>query len=113
MKMQEYATGRRGALRVPGEGFTARVEGIESEASVVNVSQKGIALATREPLPADRRLSLELTGPAGTTLVDFYVVRCEELRSPSSSEPDYITAGLFVARLKRKDLPKVVHEQFD
>ena len=110
MKMPDYATGRRHANRVPGEGFTARVEGLETEASVVNVSQKGIALATREPLPADRRLSLELTGPAGTTLVDFYVVRCEEFKN-SSPDSDYITAGLFVARLKRKDLPKVVHEQ--
>ncbi|MGH9442058.1 MAG: PilZ domain-containing protein [Thermoanaerobaculia bacterium] len=111
MKTPEYATGRRAALRIPGEGFTARVEGVESEASVVNVSQKGIALATREPLPADQRLSLELTGPAGTTIVDFYVVRCEELKT-SSPGPDYISAGLFVARLRRKDLPKVVHEQF-
>lgn len=111
MKTQEFATGRRGAQRVPGEGFTARIDGIESETSVVNVSQKGIALATRVPLPSDRRLSLELTGPAGTTIVDFYVVRCEVLEN-SSPEPDYISAGLFVARLKRKDLPKVVHEQF-
>ena len=111
MKNHEYASGRRGAHRVPGEGFTARVEGIESQASVVNVSQKGIALATREPLPPDRRLSLELTGPDGTTLVDFYVVRCDPF--PNSSPPlDYISAGLFVARLKRKDLPKVVHELF-
>jgi hypothetical protein len=111
MKTYEYATGNRAAQRVPGAGFTARVEGIESEAAVVNVSQKGIALATREPLPNDRRLSLELTGPAGTTLVDFYVVRCD-LFSNSSPQPDYISAGLFVSRLKRKDLPKVVHEQF-
>jgi hypothetical protein len=110
MKMREFATGQRKALRVPGQEFTARVEGVDSETSVVNVSQKGIALATREPLPPDRRLCLELTGPAGTSIVDFYVVRCEEFQN-SSPEPDYISAGLFVARLKRKDLPKVVHGQ--
>ena len=111
MKTQEFETGRRAAHRVPGEGFVARIAGFEMEASVVNISQKGIALATREPLPADRRLSLELTGPAGTETVDFYVVRCEAFQN-SSANPDYISAGLFVARLKRKDLPKVVHEQF-
>ena len=103
-------SGRRSARRVPGDGFTARVEGVEGSIAVVNLSRMGIALETDEPLEAGQRCSLELAGPAGVEHVDFYVVRCEERGLEGRTR--FLTAGLFVEKLRRRDLPKVVHEAF-
>lgn len=95
--------------RISGEGWAVRLDGFDGEASIVNVSRKGIALETTEPLANDRRWSLELTGPAGRDVVDFYVVRCESL-SGSTNGPTYLSAGLFVEKLRRRDLPNVLHD---
>lgn len=100
---------RRSSHRVPGEGFTARIEEFDGPVSVVNLSRMGIAVETPEPLPADRRLTLDLEGPGGRDRVGFYVVRCEIFQTASGGSA-YVTAGLFVEKLRRKDLPKVVHE---
>lgn len=105
-----HVSGRRSARRVPGEGFVARVEGIDGRTSVVNLSRMGIALETEAPLEAGQRCSLELEGPAGLERVDFYVVRCEERGADGATT--YLSAGLFVEKLKRRDLPKVVHELY-
>ena len=103
-------SGRRSARRIPGEGFTARVESVEGPVTVVNLSRMGIALETEEPLEAGQRCSLELSGPAGVEHVDFYVVRCEQ--RGAGGRATFLTAGLFVEKLRRRDLPKVVHQAF-
>ncbi|HET9794980.1 MAG TPA: PilZ domain-containing protein [Thermoanaerobaculia bacterium] len=103
-------SGRRSARRIAGEGFTARVEGVEGPVTVVNLSRMGIALETEEPLEAGQRCSLELSGPAGVEHVDFYVVRCEQ--RGADGRATFLTAGLFVEKLRRRDLPKVVHQAF-
>lgn len=103
-------SGRRSARRVPGDGFIARVDGVEGRITVVNLSRMGIALETEMPLEAGQRCSLELSGPAGVEHVDFYVVRCEERGVDGQST--FLTAGLFVEKLRRRDLPKVVHQAF-
>ena len=108
--MGSHLSGRRSARRVPGEGFTARVEGLEGTVSVVNLSRMGIALETQQPLEAGERRSVELDGPAGIESVDFYVVRCEARGADGSTM--YLSAGLFVEKLRRRDLPKVVHQAF-
>lgn len=108
--MSSNLSGRRSARRVPGDGFTARVDGVEGRVAVVNLSRMGIALETENPLPAGHRFSLELEGPAGVERVDFYVVRCEERGSDGTAT--YLTAGLFVEKLRRRDLPKVIHQAF-
>ena len=108
--MASHLSGRRSARRVPGEGFTARLEGIEGTVTVVNLSRMGIALETDQPLTAGERRSVTLDGPAGVESVDFYVVRCEARGSDGSST--FLTAGLFVEKLRRRDLPKVVHQAF-
>jgi hypothetical protein len=95
--------------RISGDGWAVRVDGLDGDAAIVNVSRKGIALETTEPLANDRRWSLELTGPAGRDVVDFYVVRCESL-SGSIDRPTYLSAGLFVEKLRRRDLPNVLHD---
>jgi hypothetical protein len=100
---------RRSSHRIPGEGFSARIDDFDHPATVVNLSRMGIALETPEPLPSGRPLVLELEGPGGIDRVSFYVVRCESFQS-SSGTPAYLTAGLFVEKLRRRDLPKVVHE---
>ena len=69
----------------------------------------GIALETPDPLPSGRPLVLELEGPGGVDRVSFYVVRCDSFQN-SSETPAFLTAGLFVEKLRRRDLPKVVHE---
>ncbi len=103
-------SGRRSARRIPGDGFTARVHGIEGPAAVVNLSRMGIALETQGPLEAGQRCALDLSGPAGVEHVDFYVVRCEQ--RAGDGRVTFLTAGLFVEKLKRRDLPKVVHLAF-
>ena len=103
-------SGRRSARRVPGDGFSARVDGVDGSIAVVNLSRMGIALETEMPLEAGQRCSLELAGPAGVEHVDFYVVRCEERGAEGRST--FLTAGLFVEKLRRRDLPKVVHQAF-
>jgi len=100
---------RRVADRVPGEGWEAQIQGIDTRVAVVNISRRGIAIETSQPLALNEPYLLELTGPAGTDRVGFYLVRCEPFAT-SSGEPCFICAGLFVQKLKRKDLPKVVHE---
>jgi len=104
-------SGRRSARRVPGDGFSARVNGIDGVTSVVNLSRMGIALETETPLETGQRWRVELTGPAGIERVDFYVVRCEARAGDGRST--YLTAGLFVEKLRRRDLPKTIHEVFD
>lgn len=108
--MGSHLSGRRSARRVPGEGFTARVESIDGTVSVVNLSRMGVALETEQPLEAGERRSITLDGPAGVETVDFYVVRCEARGSDGTAT--YLTAGLFVEKLRRRDLPKVVHQAF-
>jgi hypothetical protein len=108
--MGSNLSGRRSARRVPGDGFRALVDGVEGMTSVVNVSRMGIALETDIPLRAGQRWSLELTGPAGLERVDFYVVRCEE--RAGDGHATYLTAGLFVEKLRRRDLPNVIHQVF-
>ena len=108
--MGSHLSGRRSARRVPGEGFTARVEGIDGAIGVVNLSRMGVALETEEPLEAGERRSITLEGPAGVETVDFYVVRCEARGIDGAAT--YLTAGLFVEKLRRRDLPKVVHQAF-
>jgi hypothetical protein len=108
--MGSHLSGRRSARRVPGEGFTARVEGIEGAVTVVNLSRMGVALETEQPLTAGERRSVTLEGPAGVETVDFYVIRCETHGSDGSAT--YLTAGFFVEKLRRRDLPKVVHQAF-
>ena len=108
--MGSHLSGRRSARRIPGEGFTARVEDLEGVVSVVNVSRMGIALETEQPLEAGQRHSVELEGPAGIERVDFYVVRCEARGSDGAAT--YLSAGLFVEKLRRRDLPKVIHQSF-
>ena len=103
-------SGRRSARRIPGEGFRASVDGIDGAVAVVNLSRMGIALETETPLEAGQRCALELDGPAGVERVDFYVVRCEQRGSDGSAT--FLTAGLFVEKLRRRDLPKVVHQAF-
>jgi hypothetical protein len=103
-------SGRRSARRIPGEGFQARLASVAGPVVVVNLSRMGIALETEEPLEAGQRCSLELSGPAGVERVDFYVVRCE--LHGSKDRPTFLTAGLFVEKLRRLDLPKVVHVAF-
>jgi hypothetical protein len=70
----------------------------------------GVALETEQPLEAGERRSITLDGPAGVETVDFYVVRCEARGSDGTAT--YLTAGLFVEKLRRRDLPKVVHQAF-
>lgn len=108
--MGSHLSGRRSARRVPGEGFTARVEGIDGAVTVVNLSRMGIALETEHPLEAGERWSVELDGPAGIETVDFYVIRCEARGTDGSAT--YLSAGLFVEKLRRRDLPKVIHQAF-
>lgn len=108
--MGSNLSGRRSARRVPGDGFTARVDGVAGKIAVVNLSRMGIALETEMPLQAGQRCSLELAGPAGIEHVDFYVVRCEE--RGTDGHATFLTAGLFVEKLRRRDLPKVVHQAF-
>jgi hypothetical protein len=103
-------SGRRSARRIPGEGFSARLEGVAGPVAVVNLSRMGIALETEQPLEAGQRCALELSGPAGIEHVDFYVVRCEP--HGSNGHATYLSAGLFVEKLRRRDLPKVVHVAF-
>jgi len=103
-------SGRRSARRIPGEGFRAQIEGVAGPVAVVNLSRMGIALETDEPLEAGQRFALELIGPAGVEHVDFYVVRCEP--HGNDGRPTFLTAGLFVEKLRRRDLPKVVHLAF-
>ena len=103
-------SGRRSARRVPGEGFNARIEGVDGAIAVVNLSRMGIALETEVPLDAGQRCALEISGPAGVERVDFYVVRCEQ--RGSDGRATFLTAGLFVEKLRRRDLPKVVHQAF-
>jgi hypothetical protein len=108
--MGSHLSGRRSARRVPGEGFTARVEGIDGVVNVVNLSRMGVAIETERPLEAGERRSVTLDGPAGVETVDFYVIRCETHGNDGSAT--YLTAGLFVEKLRRRDLPKVVHQAF-
>ena len=103
-------SGRRSARRVPGEGFSARIEGVDGAIAVVNLSRMGVALETEVPLDAGQRCALEISGPAGVERVDFYVVRCEQ--RGSDGKPMFLTAGLFVEKLRRRDLPKIVHQAF-
>jgi hypothetical protein len=103
-------SGRRSARRIPGEGFTARIEGVAGTVVVVNLSRMGIALETDAPLEAGQRCAIELLGPAGAERVDFYVVRCEP--RGTNGHGTFLTAGLFVEKLRRRDLPKVVHVAF-
>jgi hypothetical protein len=103
-------SGRRSARRVPGEGFSARVDGVDGAVAVVNLSRMGIAIETGVALDAGQRCQLELSGPAGVERVDFYVVRCEQRGSDGAAT--FLTAGLFVEKLRRRDLPKVVHQAF-
>ena len=103
-------SGRRSARRIPGEGFTARVDGVDGHVAVVNLSRMGIALETEIPLEAGQRCALELSGPAGIERVDFYVVRCEQRGGKGLAT--FLTAGLFVEKLRRRDLPKVIHQAF-
>jgi len=70
----------------------------------------GIALETENPLEAGGRWTVELDGPAGLETADFYVVRCEA-RGTDGSET-YLSAGLFLEKLRRRDLPKVIHQAF-
>jgi hypothetical protein len=103
-------SGRRSARRIPGDGFTARLESVAGLVAVVNLSRMGIALETEEPLESGQRFTLALSGPAGIEHVDFYVVRCEP--HGTDGRATYLTAGLFVEKLRRRDLPKVVHVAF-
>jgi hypothetical protein len=100
---------RRFATRIPGEGWTARIRGIGSPVTVINLSRIGIALETEEPLAAYQRYPLQLTGPGGTTETQFYVLRCPEITKDGSG-PVYRPAGLFVATIPREDLPEAIPE---
>lgn len=106
--MASNLSGRRSARRVPGDAFTASIEGIESAISIINISRMGIALESEIPLETGRRLSIALSGPAGPESVDFYVVRCQ--RRDGVGDVTYLSAGLFVTKLRRLDLPKVIHQ---
>jgi hypothetical protein len=108
--MGSHLSGRRSARRIPGEGFTARVQDLEGAVAVVNLSRVGIALETEHPLEAGERWTVELDGPAGLETADFYVVRCEARGSDGNAT--YLSAGLFLEKLRRRDLPKVVHQAF-
>jgi hypothetical protein len=108
--MGSHLSGRRSARRVPGEGFTARVQDVDGTVTVVNLSRMGIALETEQPLEAGERRTVELDGPAGLETADFYVVRCEARGSDGNAT--YLSAGLFLEKLRRRDLPKVIHQAF-
>ena len=108
--MGSHLSGRRSDRRVPGEGFTARVHDFEGAVSVVNLSRMGIALETENPLEAGERRTVELDGPAGLETADFYVVRCEARGRDGNAS--YLSAGLFLEKLRRRDLPKVIHQAF-
>jgi len=105
LTMSSGLSGRRSARRVPGESFVAEIEGIDGSVSIINLSRMGVALESETPLETGRRLTIAITGPAGLEIVDFYVVRCERRESDGT----YLSAGLFVEKLRRLDLPKVIH----
>jgi hypothetical protein len=109
MQHEDDDVNRRDADRVPGKGWQAQIQGIDTRVTIVNISRRGIAIETSQPLALNEPYLLDLTGPAGKDRVGFYLVRCEPFAT-SSGEPCFICAGLFVQKLKRKDLPKVVHE---
>jgi hypothetical protein len=93
----------RFATRTAGEGWMARVGGFPESFQVVNISRIGVLLAGARSLPVDERFALALSGPAGDSTVDFYVLRCEKAAGPNA--PGYLLAGLFTEILERDDLP--------
>jgi len=101
---------RREAPRIPGHGFVARVRDYDATVAVLNLSRRGIALESDRELPAATPIRLEIDGPAGSDVVDVFLVRSEPIESSDGER--YLCAGLFTRKLARLDLPKVVHEDF-
>lgn len=100
---------RRFATRISGDGWKARIKGIDQEVKVLNLSRIGIALETSVPLASYQRYPLELTGPDGSTETQFYVLRCPEI-AHAGAERVFRPAGLFVATIPRGDLPEAIPE---
>jgi hypothetical protein len=76
---------------------------------VRDISRIGIGLETSEPLTPFNRYPLELTGPAGTSELAFYVVRCDESVAPDGRRV-FRPGGLFIATIERADLPEAIPE---
>ena len=100
---------RRFATRIAGDGWTAVIPGFSGAIRVRDLSRIGIGLETSEPLTPYSRYPLELTGPAGTSELSFYVVRCDEDTGPDGNRV-YLPGGLFIATIERSDLPEAIPE---
>lgn len=100
---------RRFATRIPGEGWVARIAGVEAQIRVLDLSRIGIALEMDQALIPFQRYALELSGPGGTTRTQFYVLRCPEIHRAGGAR-SYRPAGLFVATIPREDLPEAIPE---
>jgi|PersoiStandDraft_1058852.scaffolds.fasta_scaffold49698_2 hypothetical protein len=88
----------RFAARTGGDGWTAAVDEVGTF-RVVNLSKIGICLEGAPSLKLDERYRLRLTGPAGKSELDFYVLRCQ------FGADGYRMAGLFTELLDGDDLP--------
>lgn len=93
----------RFATRTGGDEWRAEIRDMDAAYSVLNLSRIGICLAGSTALKLDQRYALRLTGPAGESEVEFYVLRCQ--LQPREGTPDYHMAGLFTDLLERDDLP--------
>ncbi len=95
----------RFATRTGGEEWRAAIRDVEGEFQVVNLSRIGICLFGMPSLKIDNRYTLSLSGPAGDSVVDFYVLRCQFEPEAAGGKPGYRMAGLFTELLERGDLP--------
>jgi hypothetical protein len=95
----------RFATRTGGAEWEVGILDVEGEYRVVNLSRIGICLAGTLSLKIDNRYKLWLRGPAGESVVDFYVLRCHLEPEAAGGSPGYRMAGLFTELLNRRDLP--------
>ena len=95
----------RFATRTGGHDWRVGVRDVEGAFRVVNLSRIGICLVGMPSLKLDNRYTLRLEGPAGESVVDFYVLRCHFEPEAMEGKPGYRMAGLFTELLERGDLP--------
>jgi hypothetical protein len=98
---------QRFAKRIPGEGWTAEIDGVDGDVRVLKVSRIGIEIETADPLETGARFPIRLTHGGETTRTTFYVLRCPE-RGNGRERPSWRPAGVFVETLDRRDLPEII-----